>query len=79
LRNLRPQLGQYWFAPDVGQDAKVDATRYERVYVQRTIRSRRERLASDLEIAEAARETVEGEGEMMGRDILTVLGIFAAL
>ena len=29
--NLRPQLGQYWFAPDVGQDAKVDATRSERV------------------------------------------------
>jgi hypothetical protein len=32
LHNLRPQLRQYSFAPDVGQDAKIDATRSERVY-----------------------------------------------
>jgi hypothetical protein len=34
LHNLPPQLGQYWFVPDVGQDAKVDATRSEWVYAQ---------------------------------------------
>jgi hypothetical protein len=29
--------GQYWFAPDVGQDAKIDATPSKRVYAQRAL------------------------------------------